>query len=193
MPRKNRTPEPLTRTSVPVHSEGRAAHSKTMESHRAQETVVVGVGNTIHSDDGAGVHALQRLQQDPRLPGGVTFIDGGTTGIELLAYVHDCPRLLLLDAVDVGEPAGTVLRMAGADLRGLPCGASVHQLGVADLLATLPVVSDIPREIVLLGVQPASTDWGTELSPPVQSALGPLVDAAVEQLLLWAQATPSIS
>jgi hydrogenase maturation protease len=80
--------------------------------------------------------------------------------------------------------------MANSDLRGLPCGASVHQLGVADLLATLHVVSDMPREIVLLGVQPASTDWGTELSPPVQLALGPLVDAAVEQLLLWSQTTP---
>jgi hydrogenase maturation protease len=58
---------------------------------------------------------------------------------------------------------------------------------VADLLATLPLVSDMPREIVLLGTQPASTEWGTELSPPVEAALGPLVDAAVEQLLRWSE------
>jgi hydrogenase maturation protease len=151
----------------------------------APKTVVVGVGNIIHSDDGAGVHALERLQRDPRFPSGVTLIDGGTHGIELLAYVHDSSRLLLLDAVDVGERPGTLVRMAGSDLRGLPCGASVHQLGVADLLATLPLVSDTPRETVLLGVQPASTDWGTELSAPVEAALGQLVEAALDQLLHW--------
>jgi hydrogenase maturation protease len=138
-----------------------------MEPKPAQKIVVVGVGNTIHSDDGAGVHALERLQHDPRLPDDVTFIDGGTFGIELLAYLYECTR--------------------GSELRGLPCGASVHQLGVADLLATLPLVSEIPREIVLLGMQPASTDWGTELSAPVEAALGPLVEAAVEQLLRWSQ------
>lgn len=158
-----------------------------MEPKPAQKIVVVGLGNIIHSDDGAGVHALERLQRDPRLPDDVTLIDGGTFGIELLAYLYECTRLLLLDAVDVGERAGTLVRMGGSELRGLPCGASVHQLGVADLLATLPLVSEIPREIVLLGMQPASTDWGTELSAPVEAALGPLVEAAVEQLLCWLQ------
>jgi len=158
-----------------------------MEPKPTQKIVVVGVGNTIHSDDGAGVHALERLQSDPRLPDDVMFIDGGTFGIELLAYLYECTKLLLLDAIDVGEQAGTLVRMAGSELWGLPCGASVHQLGVADLLATLPLVSDIPREIVLLGMQPASTEWGTELSLPVQAALGPLVEAAVEQLLQWSR------
>jgi hydrogenase maturation protease len=158
-----------------------------LEPNPAGKTVVVGVGNTIHSDDGAGVHALRRLQRDRRLPSDVSLIDGGTHGIELLAYLYDASRLLLLDAVDVGERPGTLVRIAGSELRGFPCGASVHQLGVADLLATLPLVSDLPREIVLLGVQPASTDWGTELSAPVEAALGSLVEAAVEQLLHWSQ------
>ncbi len=158
-----------------------------MQTKPAQKIIVVGVGNSIHSDDGAGIHALERLQRDPRVPSGVTFLDGGTFGIELLAYLHECTRLLLLDAVDVGETPGTLVQMSGRGLRSLPGGASVHQLGVADLLATLPLVSDIPREIVLLGVQPASTDWGTQLSAPVEAALGPLVEAAMEQLLGWSQ------
>jgi hydrogenase maturation protease len=153
----------------------------------AHRTVVVGIGNLIQTDDGLGVHALERLRQDPRLPGDVALIDGGTHGIELLAYLSDASRLLLLDAVDVGEKAGTVVRMTGDALRGLPCGASVHQLGVADLLATLLLVFETPPETVLLGVQSASTAWGTELSAPVEAALGPVVEAAVEQLLLWSQ------
>ena len=79
------------------------------------------------------------------------------------------------------------MRIAGEELQGLATGASVHQLGVADLLSTLPLVSDIERKVVILGVQPASTDWGTELSPPVETALGPVVEKAVEELRRWSQ------
>jgi hydrogenase maturation protease len=158
-----------------------------VNSGPASRTVVVGTGNLVRTDDGLGVHAIRKLQADPRVPSDITLIDGGTFGIELLAYLYDSSRLLLLDAVDVGKQAGTLVCMTGDQLRGLPGGASVHQLGVADLLATLPLVSDHPRETVLLGVQPASTDWGTELSPLVEASLGPLVDAAVEQLLRWSE------
>ena len=160
-----------------------------MEHDSVRDIVVLGVGNTIHSDDGLGVHALGRLGDHPRLPAGVTLIDGGTRGLELLADVYECPRLMLLDAVDRGEQPGTMLRLAGDELRGLTSGSNVHQLGVADLLNTLPLISDVEREIVLLGVQPASTDWGTELTPTVQAAIGRLVEQAVDQLRAWTQET----
>lgn len=154
---------------------------------REPNIVVVGIGNRIRTDDGFGVHAIERLQHDPRVPAGVTLLDGGTFGLELLTYISDSTHLLLLDALDVGEEPGALLRMANQDLRGLPGAASVHQVGLADLLATLPLVSPDPREIVLLGVQPASTDWGTELSPAVAGSLDSFVDAAIEQVLEWVQ------
>jgi len=159
----------------------------------ADRTVVIGIGNTIHRDDGAGVHALRRLEADPRLPDNVKLVDGGTRGLELLADVHGCARLLLLDAIDVGEKPGTVIRMTANDLRGLPGGASVHQLGLGDLLATLPLISDTPTEVVLLGIQPAETDWATDLSPAVEANLGELVEAAIEQLTLWSRSQIAIA
>jgi hydrogenase maturation protease len=151
----------------------------------AQSIVVLGVGNTIQSDDGVGVHAARMLQDDPRLPYGVNVIDGGTLGLELLAHLHECTRLLLLDAVDIGKEPGTVVRLAGNELRDLSTGKSVHQLGVADLLNTLPLLSDIERKIVVLGVQPESTDWGTELSPIVEAAVASVLQKAIEELVLW--------
>jgi len=123
----------------------------------------------------------------------VKLVDGGTRGLELLADVHGCARLLLLDAIDVGEKPGTVIRMTADDLRGLPGGASVHQLGLGDLLATLPLISDAPTEVVLLGIQPAETDWATDLSPAVEANLGELVEAAIEQLTLWSRSQIAIA
>lgn len=151
------------------------------------DTMVVGVGNTILSDDGVGVHAARLLQKDPRVPAGVIILDGGTLGLELIPYLSGASRLLLLDAMDAGDQPGALFRLAGDQLWNLPGGTNVHQLGVSDLLATLPLVSDTLREVILLAIQPASIDWSTELTPAVQAALGQLVDAAVEQLLRWSE------
>lgn len=52
----------------------------------ATETVVLGIGNVVHSDDGAGVYAARMLHEDARLPEGTEVIEGGTLGLELLPY-----------------------------------------------------------------------------------------------------------
>ena len=156
-----------------------------VEDFRSSDTVVIGVGNTILSDEGVGVHAARLLESDPRVPAGVTILDGGTLGLELIPYASDAFRILILDAMSSGKAPGTLARMSGKDLLGTIAGRSVHQLGVADLIAALFLVSSGPQEIVVLGVQPADTDWGTSLSPEVEAALVLLVDAAVAQLHLW--------
>ena len=156
-----------------------------MEHLLSPDTVVIGIGNTILSDDGVGVHAARLLQTDPRLPAGVAILDGGTLGLELLPYAVDASRILLLDAVNAREGPGTFARMTGDELLAAKTGCSAHQLGVADLVAALALTSAKPQEIVVLGVQPANTDWGTALSPAVEAALVPLVEAALAQLQSW--------
>jgi hydrogenase maturation protease len=145
--------------------------------------VVLGLGNTLHTDDGIGPQAIERLRSDARVPADVALIEGGTLGLELLTYIWDCSYLVVLDAVDVGQPPGTLVRMSSQEVQTLPSQGSVHQLGVADLLVALRVLASRTPEVVLLGVQPASTEWGTELSPAVAAALPALADAAVAELV----------
>jgi hydrogenase maturation protease len=149
------------------------------------KTVVVGAGNIIRSDDVLGVHALRRLETDPRVPKDVVLLDGGTLGLQLLSYLSCASRVLLLDSVNTGKIPGTLIRMEGEELRRLAGGASVHLLGVADLVATLSLVSEEPPEIVLLGMQPGTTEWGIRLTPEVDQALGTLVETAIAELISW--------
>src|SRR5271167_1792177 len=144
--------------------------------------IVLGLGNTLHSDDGIGPQAIERLRHDSRVPEDVTLIEGGTMGLELLTYIWDCSYLLVLDAVDIGQPPGTLVRMSSQELQTLPSKGSVHQLGVADLLVGLRVLARQQPTVVLLGVQPATTDWGTELSPAVEAVMRSLIEAAVAEL-----------
>jgi len=145
-------------------------------------TVVLGLGNVLHADDGAGAQVIKRLREDARVPEKVSLIEGGTLGLELLPYVWDCTHLIVVDAVDVGRAPGTVVRMSREELDSLPGNSSVHQLGVSDLLVALRMLARRQPEVVLLGVQPASTDWSTDLSPAVAAAIDLLVDAALQEL-----------
>lgn len=147
------------------------------------KTVVLGLGNILHRDDGAGPQAIRRLCADPRVPAGVSLLEGGTLGLELLPYIWDCARLILIDAVDVGRSPGTLVRMSGEELNALPGNSSVHQLGVADLLVALRMLAERQPQVVLLGVQPGSTDWSCELSSAVEATLDSLVEATIRELI----------
>jgi hydrogenase maturation protease len=154
---------------------------------RSANTVVLGLGNVLHADDGVGPQAISRLGTDSRVPAGVSLIEGGTLGLELLPYVWDCARLIVIDAIDVGEASGTVVRISGEELNSLPGKSSAHQLGVSDLLVALRMLAERQPQVVLLGVQPGSTDWSDALSPPVAAAMDSLVEATIRELQIKAE------
>jgi hydrogenase maturation protease len=149
-------------------------------------TLVLGLGNLLHSDDGLGVHAIQRLLKDPRVDPGVVLLDGGTLGLELIAHISGFPRLLVIDAIDVRESPGTLVRFEGHGLDGLPGKRSVHQLGFADLMIAMKLLGDAPEEVVVLGAQPMSSAWSPELTPVVEKCLAQLLDVVIAQLDAWA-------
>jgi hydrogenase maturation protease len=159
-------------------------------SAESAKTVVLGLGNVLHGDDGAGAQAISRLRADARVPADVSLLEGGTLGLELLPYVWDYARLIVIDALDVGEPPGTVVRMSGEQLNDLPGNSSVHQLGVSDLLVALRMLAERQPELVLLGVQPGSTDWSCDLSAPVAAAINSLVEATLRELQVQTEPEP---
>jgi hydrogenase maturation protease len=147
--------------------------------------VVLGLGNSLRTDDGAGIHAVRRLSAHGRLPKGVEAIDGGTLGLDLLPELRGVSHLLVLDAVETGSLPGTLSTFTGAELSSLPASKSVHLLGLTDLLGAMHLLGDSPSQVVLLGVQPGSIDWGTELTPAVDAVLKDLVEIALAQVSDW--------
>jgi len=139
-------------------------------------TLVLGLGNTIMSDDGIGPKVIEQLQQNTGLPEGVLLLDGGTLGLDLLPHLEGVQRLIIVDAVEIGQPAGTCVRLAGDEVPiALETKLSPHQMGMKDLLAVARLMGHLPDEIVLIGVQPACLEMDTELTPPIAAALPTLV------------------
>jgi hydrogenase maturation protease len=156
-----------------------------MSDNTPLRIALLGLGNLMRTDDAAGMLALQRLAESGLLPPDVRVIEGGTLGLDLLDGLRGISHLLALDAVDMGVVPGTLSRFDGKEIDNLPVSKSVHLLGFSDLMGALRLLDAAPKEVVLLGVQPASTDWGTVLSPEVDLALQTLMKSTLAQLAQW--------
>ena len=149
--------------------------------------VIIGIGNIIRSDDGLGLHAVRRLRQRRRRTENVELIEGGTAGVLLLPHLADAHRAIIVDAINVGAPAGTLVRLEHGQGAFAP-GTTPHELGVSDLLNAARLSDVWPEELVLHGAQPGSTAIGTGLTPAVAAALDGLVDAIEVELATWIEA-----
>jgi len=149
----------------------------------AKRTVVLGVGNILLTDEGVGVHAVEVLRADYQLPPELTLIDGGTSAMELLEDLEGLDLLIVLDAVRAGRPPATLIRLSGTQVPVFfRARLSPHQVGLAEVLATLDLLGHPPGETVVLGIEPVSLDTRLGLTEPVAARLPELVQAVVDEL-----------
>jgi hydrogenase maturation protease len=153
----------------------------------AKRKAVLGLGNLLNRDEGLGVRALRLL--DVRLPRPRDFelLDGGVLGLNLLMIVEECSHLLILDAVNVGKLAGTVVELSKEQI---PLFAGVklsqHQISFQEVLGMAKLRGYFPQHLNLVGVQPQDISLGLELSPTVERALPEVVSRACAVLKTWA-------
>lgn len=135
--------------------------------------LVLGVGNPLHRDDGLGLAALSLLSRRWRAPEGVRVLDGGTLGAKLLPWVAQAKALILVDAVYIDQPPGTLTRL---NARAEVLYAEAERLGLQDAgdLA-------LPRKLSLLGIVPEQTGVGLRRSRCVEQTLPALVDSIVAE------------
>ena len=147
------------------------------------QVLVLGVGNILLQDEGVGVRVVQEFQRRFQLPEGVEVLDGGTAGMCLIEDILDQEHVIILDAVQTGQPPGTVVRLADDEVPVfLQQHISPHQLGLADVLATLALIDKKPQHLVLIGIVPKSMELSLELSAEIEPKVDMLVDRIVAEL-----------
>ena len=148
-------------------------------------TTVLGLGSILMQDDGLGVHAVRSIQARYDTPG-VEIIDGGTGGLDLLPYIENRDRVLVVDATDFGEAPGYIGVLRDEEIPALfGVKGSLHHLGLMDVLATAQLLDMAPKEICLIGMQPQTISLGLELTGIIQEKQEELVGRIIGQLQAW--------
>lgn len=151
------------------------------------ETLILGIGNTLLTDEGAGIHALNLLQSEyPDIPN-ITYLDGGTLSFTLATWIEDCDNLIVFDAAEFHLPVGSVRTLVGEDMDNF-LGASkrsAHEVGLLDLIDIARLTDSLPANRALIGIQAAEFGWGMQACDAVQDALPLAVKEARKLIELW--------
>ncbi len=157
------------------------------EKQKIRHVVVMGIGNLLLKDDGVGIHALQKLQETSSFPGdiNVELIDCGTAPDISIFLDSSVDKLIIIDAVQAhGKPGAIyyftpdVLESESQDI------VSAHDLSLRESLAMMRLVGTLPRETVIIGVEPGEIGWGVTLTPEVEAKLVELVAIILREITL---------
>ncbi|MFN3598668.1 MAG: HyaD/HybD family hydrogenase maturation endopeptidase [Aquificaceae bacterium] len=151
------------------------------------KVMVLGVGNLLLSDEGVGVRVIEELSKRYRFPENVVLIDGGTIGVNLLYFLEGVEKLLIVDAVLGGMPPGSIYKFKDEEVLTYfrTKKLSAHDIGIQEVLSLAKLTEKLPKEMVVLGIEPESLDVSLELSSSVKEALERLLDEVIKQLKEW--------
>jgi hydrogenase maturation protease len=150
--------------------------------------LVLGIGNTLLTDEGVGIHVLQALSVGPPLPADVELLDGGTLSFTLAGPIQDADGLIVVDAANINSAPGTWRLLEGAAMDTFLLGnrkSTVHEVGLTDLRAIAMLAGHWPKKRALLAIQPLAMDWGEQPTPVVAAAIPSVATTIVDLVEAW--------
>jgi len=149
-------------------------------------TLVLGVGNILLADEGAGVHAMRYLEDICDLPD-TSYVDGGTLSFTLAADIADADNLIVFDAAQLEDKPGAIRVFEDAEMdEFLKSGRrSVHEVGFADLMDIARLEGVLPKHYALIGIQPEQLGWGDAPGAAVTRAIPKAAEQAALLIEKW--------
>lgn len=151
--------------------------------------LILGLGNTLFSDDGVGVHVVNNLQKNHSKNQHAKFVDGGTIGLNLLLELEGTNGIIAVDAGMIGKPAGSIHVFEGVDMddRLAAKKRTPHEVTLADLM-TAAVLTDMrPDNRALVCIEPEDIDWGDYPSKPVSKAMIEVEKIIMQMVAKWSE------
>jgi hydrogenase maturation protease len=142
-------------------------------------TLILGIGNLLLSDEGVGVHVARALAKR-ELPPDVSVVEAGTAFLDVLPDIEKADRILLVDAMEGGGAPGSVYLVPFDQCKHPGMLASLHGFDMSRVL--FMAGNNRNPEVTVFGVEPARIEWGTEVSPAVRGTLPALEKAILSEL-----------
>ncbi|MDD9148108.1 HyaD/HybD family hydrogenase maturation endopeptidase [Sporolactobacillus sp. CQH2019] len=156
------------------------------KENRAKRITILGIGNSLYSDEGLGVQILPRLIKALKGVENLEFIDGTTEGMQLLGPVEATDSLIIIDAVNAGKQPGEIIKLEKEQIPSFNgIKMSVHQIGFQEVISAAQLRDRLPERMVMFGIQPASLQLGVSLTGTAEKAVPELVERVKQQIDSW--------
>ncbi len=155
-----------------------------MPARSAPAVLVVGLGNSLMGDDGAGIAVVARLRAGT-LPQGCRAEPGDTDSLRILSLWRGEPEVWLVDALLKRSAPGTVHRLLHDEILSVPQPhAAAHFLSLPENLRWMahaePAMAAIRYR--LWGIEPARIGVGEGLTHDVARAVERVAEEIREAL-----------
>ena len=143
-------------------------------------TLVIGVGNLLRTDDGVGIHIINRLI---KLHPEIDALDAAMGSIEIIEAMRGYDRAVIVDAIETGAKPGTMYRINLANGEKPP--NITHSHGT-DIITTIQLgyrlyPDEMPREIMLIAIEAEDTlTISDKLTPMVTETIGEAIKKILE-------------
>ena len=104
--------------------------------------------------------------------GNVEVIDGGTSGVDLIFFLQQADKVIIIDAVCSGAKPGTLHRF-NASPQPIPTKyfhCSTHTFGVAEAIELARALKQLPQYLIVYGIEGKCFETGVRLSEEVEKA-----------------------
>lgn len=147
---------------------------------------LLGIGNILMQDEGVGVHTVRFFKERYEVPGYIEIVDGGSSGLDLMEYLEKRDKVLIADAVNFGKEPGYIGVLENEEIPArIGMKASMHHLGLIDVLSVLKLMDASPKDICLVGIQPKSLEPGLDMTEDICDKILILADMIADKLREW--------
>ena len=143
-----------------------------------KKIVVVGIGNLLLGDEGFGIRVVEELRK-LKLPENVEVHDGGTLGLQILNFLDNADFAIIVDVVKAKGKPGQLFVFEINDAKSKPM-LSMHDLDLVKAVEIGKFAYNLPKKIVVVGVEPEKIEESLELSEEVRKAIPKAVSKVLE-------------
>ena len=148
-------------------------------------TVVIGLGNLLLSDEGIGIHIINRLNEKKnRMSSEAELLDLGTGEISLLHAIAGRRKAIIVDCAFMDQEAGTIRKFTLDEIRSvkLLSHLSSHENDPVKIFELSRKLGECPAEVIFFGIQPEHITPENSLSPTLRNRLEEYVNLLIAEI-----------
>ena len=140
--------------------------------------LIIGAGNLLLSDEGMGIHIVNKLSQQESFKD-TEFVDIGTSTLDICSFLSDeLEKIVIVDCIKAaGYKEGTVFKLTLDDLKARQLNKfSLHQMELIDSLKLLSIVNNLPP-VIIIGVVPYNiSTFSINLSQEIENIFPAIIE-----------------
>jgi hydrogenase maturation protease len=141
---------------------------------------IIGFGNIYMGDDGVGIRVIEKIKEQGIFDDydNVEVIDGGTSGVDLIFFLQQADKIIIIDAVDAGQGTGEIVTFNIGDVvdfgNKVTKSFSLHDINLKEVFELIRNLK-IEKDLKIIGINPKEVDYCEKLSPQIENKIPQII------------------